>query len=261
MIGMRAATRKPVTIHDEVEAKRCALGRVVLIDDDLDILASLKALVDLSGYTSECHPSAAHFLQALAHGEPVYPGPCCVVSDVRMPDIDGLELLGQLQEIEELPLILMSGGSGIREAIDAFKLGVVDFLVKPFEMDAFLAAVSKGLVHQRPTTGTEAGTDGTSGARQRADASRARGGRHGRTGSAEPGDRRATGHIRTDGQDAPAKRDGEAERPQLRWACARHRPCRLGRGVIAPTVNTRNGRPMPRKIVLKKKELIFLSID
>jgi len=109
------------------------------------ILASLKALVDLSGYMSECHPSAAHFLQALASGEPVYPGPCCVVSDVRMPAIDGLELLGRLQEIEELPLILMSGGSGIREAIDAFKLGVVDFLVKPFEMDAFLAAVSKGL--------------------------------------------------------------------------------------------------------------------
>jgi len=94
---------------------------------------------------SECHPSAAHFLQALARGEPVYPGPCCVVSDVRMPDIDGLELLGRLQEIEELPLILMSGGSGIREAIDAFHLGVVDFLVKPFETDTFLAAISKGL--------------------------------------------------------------------------------------------------------------------
>ena len=145
MIGMRPATRRPVTIHDEAEAKRCAFGRVVLIDDDLDILASLKALVDLSGYMSECHPSAADFLQALASGEPVYPGPCCVVSDVRMPAIDGLELLGRLQEIEELPLILMSGGSGIREAIDAFKLGVVDFLIKPFEMDAFLAAVSKGL--------------------------------------------------------------------------------------------------------------------
>ena len=145
MIGMRPATRKPVTIHDEVEAKRCALGRVVLIDDDLDILASLKALVDLSGYMSECHPSAAHFLEALASGEPVYPGPCCVVSDVRMPDIDGLELLGRLQEVEELPLILMSGGSGIREAIDAFKLGVVDFLVKPFEIDEFLAAISKAL--------------------------------------------------------------------------------------------------------------------
>jgi FixJ family two-component response regulator len=118
---------------------------VVLIDDDLDILASLKALVDLSGYMSECHPSAAHFLQALASGEPVYPGPCCVVSDVRMPAIDGLELLGRLQEVEELPLILMSGGSGIREAIDAFKLGVGDFLVKPFEIDEFLAAISKAL--------------------------------------------------------------------------------------------------------------------
>ena len=59
MIGMRPATRKPVTIHDEVEAKRCALGRVVLIDDDLDILASLKALVDLSGYTAHTHACGA----------------------------------------------------------------------------------------------------------------------------------------------------------------------------------------------------------
>ena len=58
-----------------------------------------------------------------------------------MPAIDGLELLGRLQEIEELPLILMSGGSGIREAIDAFKLGVVDFLVKPFDETRLLGAV------------------------------------------------------------------------------------------------------------------------
>jgi two-component system response regulator FixJ len=145
MIAMPPADRKPVSIHDAAEAKRCAKGRVVLIDDDPDILASLATLLELSGYMSECHASAALFLQAVAKGEPVYPGPCCVVSDIKMPDIDGLELVSRLQAIEELPLILMSGGSGIREAIDAFKLGVVDFLVKPFEMDAFLTAISKGL--------------------------------------------------------------------------------------------------------------------
>jgi FixJ family two-component response regulator len=62
-----------------------------------------------------------------------------------MGDVDGLELLRRVGDRDALPLILISGHSGIREAIDAFRLGVVDFLVKPFEAEALLAAVSRAL--------------------------------------------------------------------------------------------------------------------
>jgi FixJ family two-component response regulator len=132
-------------VHDKAVADRCARGRVVLIDDDADILESLRALVDLYGYQSECYSNAEGFLAELARENPVYPGPVCVVSDVRMGDVDGLELLRRVGDRDALPLILISGHSGIREAIDAFRLGVVDFLVKPFEAEALLAAVSRAL--------------------------------------------------------------------------------------------------------------------
>lgn len=145
MTQIRQAHRRPVTVHEEADAARCARGRVVLIDDDPHVLASLKTLVDLSGYFGETHATAESFLKSLARTEPVYPGPWCVVSDVKMPDMDGLALLKRLAGLDELPLILMSGNSGIDDAVEAFRLGIVDFLVKPFEMEALLAAIDKGL--------------------------------------------------------------------------------------------------------------------
>lgn len=137
--------RRVVTVHDAAQAERCSHGRVILIDDDPDILASLLALVQLKGFYGECHGGADAFLTQLALDQPFFPGPVCVVSDVRMPDVDGLELLRRLREQAAYPLVLMSGNSGIRDAIEAFQLGVVDFLVKPFESIAFLQAVNKAL--------------------------------------------------------------------------------------------------------------------
>ena len=139
------AYKRIVTVHDAAQAERCAHGRVILIDDDPDILASLLALVQIKGFYGECHGGADAFLAQLALNQPTFPGPVCVVSDVRMPDVDGLELLRRLREHAAYPLVLMSGNSGIRDAIEAFQLGVVDFLVKPFESVAFLQAVNKAL--------------------------------------------------------------------------------------------------------------------
>jgi len=137
--------RRIVTVHDAAQAERCAKGRVILIDDDPAILASLLALVQLKGFFGECHAGADRFLAQLALNEPTFPGPVCVVSDVRMPDVDGLELLRRLQACAAYPLVLMSGNSGIRDVIEGFQLGAVDFLVKPFESVAFLQAIDKAL--------------------------------------------------------------------------------------------------------------------
>lgn len=143
---MKAADgRRVVSVNDKAEAERCARGRVVLIDDDADILASLKTLVDLLGYKSECYPTAELFLAMLLQGDVAFPGPWCVVSDVKMPQVDGLELLRRLRQIDEMPLVLMSGESGLRDVVDAFRLGVVDFLIKPFEMADFKSAIGKAL--------------------------------------------------------------------------------------------------------------------
>ncbi len=136
---------RPVTVHDEMLAQRCAQGRVVLIDDDSEILQALSALIDMAGYACETYTSGLAYLKVLAYNKPCFPGPCCVVCDVKMPDMDGLELQRHLVQSHETPLLIMSGASGMDEAIIAFRGGVLDFLTKPIDADTLLLAVDKAL--------------------------------------------------------------------------------------------------------------------
>lgn len=139
------ASRKAVTVHDQKFAERCARGRVVVIDDDAEILAALAALLDLEGYACETHGSALAYLQVLNYNRPCFPGPSCVLCDVKMPELGGLELQSRLAELDDAPLLLMSGASGAQEAASAFRAGALDFLVKPIDADTLLAAVAKAL--------------------------------------------------------------------------------------------------------------------
>lgn len=135
-----------ITVADADLARRCERGRVVVIDDDADVLAAVAALIESEGYACEPYPSAAVFLAAMELRHPAFPGPVCVISDVKMPGIDGLALQRRLAEaVGDMPLVLMSGHSGIDEAVSAFRAGAVDFLIKPFEPDALVAAVAKAL--------------------------------------------------------------------------------------------------------------------
>ncbi len=137
--------RRPVTVADQELAARCARGRVVLIDDDAEIRFIYAALIEWEGYACETFESAAAFLTTLRDKQPRFPGPCCVLSDVSMPDVDGLELQRQLALYRDAPLIFISGSSGIDEAITGFRAGAVDFLIKPVDADVLLAAVAKAL--------------------------------------------------------------------------------------------------------------------
>ncbi|MDD2712633.1 MAG: hypothetical protein PHU77_06895 [Simplicispira sp.] len=65
-------TRHPVTVSDERLAQRCARGRVVLIDDDTDILTALTALIELEGYACEAYTSAVDYLQAINYNQPCF---------------------------------------------------------------------------------------------------------------------------------------------------------------------------------------------
>ncbi len=139
-------SRLPITISDEKLAARCARGRVVVIDDDPEILAALAALIELEGYACETYVSALDYLRVLTYNRPHFDGPSCVLCDVKMPELDGLDLQSRLAALDDTPLLLMSGASGAHEAASAFRAGAMDFLIKPVDADDLLTALTKALV-------------------------------------------------------------------------------------------------------------------
>lgn len=139
--------RKPVTVFEQQMARRCAQGHVMVIDDDGEILSALAALLELEGYACTTYSSALAYMEAHHHSTPRFPGPECVLCDVNMPEISGLELQSRLSAsaMNDTPLVLMSGVSGARETASAFRAGALDFLIKPMDADVLLAAVNKAL--------------------------------------------------------------------------------------------------------------------
>jgi len=137
--------RQPVTVSEQAQAERCARGRVVIIDDDAEVLSALSALVTLEGYACDTYTSGLAYLQVLGDNAACFAGPSCLLCDVKMPELDGLALQQQLLQHDDTPLLLMSGASGALEAASAFRAGALDFLVKPIEAEALLAALDKAL--------------------------------------------------------------------------------------------------------------------
>ena len=112
-----------------------------VVEDDEPMRDSLVELLEEAGYTVRAYTRAEDLL---ARGSAIEPG--CVVSDVRMPGMDGLTLLQRLRASgSALPLMLMTGHGDISMAVTAMKAGAVDFLEKPFEADALLTAVGAAL--------------------------------------------------------------------------------------------------------------------
>jgi len=116
-------------------------GNVYVIDDDMAMRDSLEFLLGSAGFTVRLFESALKFLDAVADLEFG-----CVLSDVRMPGMDGLELLKQLKaQRKELPIIIMTGHGDIPLAVEAMKHGAVDFLEKPFEDDRVVARITEAI--------------------------------------------------------------------------------------------------------------------
>ena len=116
--------------------------RVHLIDDDADVRDSLCFLLETSDIAVSAYDSAAAFLAvaAKAHG--------CIVTDIRMPEIDGLTLLGRLRDQDiRLPTIVITGHADVPMAVEAMKRGASDFIEKPFDDALLLAAVKRALEH------------------------------------------------------------------------------------------------------------------
>lgn len=112
---------------------------VSLIDDDPSVLDALSLLLRTQGVTTECFASAHDFLAAA-------PDPGCIVSDVRMPEVSGLDLLRQLSVAgDPRPLILLTGHGDVAMAVEAVKLGAFDFIEKPFDNANLVAVVKNAL--------------------------------------------------------------------------------------------------------------------
>lgn len=118
-------------------------SRVFVIDDDRSVRTSLATLLESDDYTVETFASAAEYLAKTS-----YPGPACLVLDVRLPGLDGLALQRQLLEGGRTEQIVFITGYGdIPMGIQAMKRGAIDFLPKPFDDEALLKAVEQALAH------------------------------------------------------------------------------------------------------------------
>jgi len=114
---------------------------VYVVDDDAAMRESLEFLLDAAGFSVTTFESASDFLQQLPR---LTFG--CIVSDIRMPGIDGMELLRDVKAGRaEMPIIIMTGHGDIPLAVEAIKLGALDFLEKPFEDERMIGAIRTAL--------------------------------------------------------------------------------------------------------------------
>jgi FixJ family two-component response regulator len=118
---------------------------VVVIDDDGEVRAALKGLLDSVGLKVSLFGSAAEFLEST-----VPDTTCCMVLDVRMPNMSGLQLQEELARADvQLPIVFITGHGDIPMAVRAMKAGAVDFLTKPFANQDLLDAVFSALERDR----------------------------------------------------------------------------------------------------------------
>ena len=117
---------------------------VHVVDDDLAVRQSLSFLLASDGLSVRLHESASAFLDSVREATAG-----CVVTDVRMPGIDGIEFLRRLRSRGfDLPVIVITGHADVPMAVEAMKEGAVDFIEKPFDDELFLAAVHAALDRQ-----------------------------------------------------------------------------------------------------------------
>ncbi len=117
------------------------IGTVHIIDDDEAVRQSLTFLLRTARIDVQSYASAAAFLDAL----PETPSGC-VITDVRMPGMSGIELLRRLKELKSsIPVIVITGHGDVPLAVEAMKIGAADFLEKPFDDEVLLASVQSAL--------------------------------------------------------------------------------------------------------------------
>ncbi|MBE3639069.1 sigma-54-dependent transcriptional regulator [Mangrovicoccus algicola] len=119
--------------------------KVAIVDDEADMRQSISQWLSLSGFETETFPSAVDALAVLRNG---WPG--VVVSDIKMPGMDGMTFLKRLMHVDSgLPVIMITGHGDVPMAVEAMRIGAMDFMEKPFDPERLTELVRKGVEARR----------------------------------------------------------------------------------------------------------------
>ena len=118
-----------------------AAPTIFVVDDDRSVRTSLGRLLEAAGYAVETFASAREFLARAPQA-----GPCCLVLDVRMPGLTGLDLQEALAATgRPMSIVFISGHSDVPMSVRAMKAGAIDFLAKPFDVEELLTAIQRAV--------------------------------------------------------------------------------------------------------------------
>lgn len=121
-------------------------GIVFVVDDDISVREALELLLKDAGWQPRIFESAQEFLD-----HPRATGPSCLVLDVTLPGLNGLELQGRLADRPEMPIIFITGYGDVPMSVQAMKAGAVEFLTKPFKDEVLLEAIQGAIERSRDT--------------------------------------------------------------------------------------------------------------
>ncbi len=114
---------------------------IYIVDDDEAVRDSLALLLESAGHVVEVFEGAAHALESCAKRPP-----SCIITDIRMPEMDGLEFQKKLAAMKStVPVIVMTGHADVPLAVRAMKAGAVDFIEKPFADDLILGSIEAAM--------------------------------------------------------------------------------------------------------------------
>ena len=125
---------------------RSATPIVFVVDDDVSVRESLELMIRNEGWQAETFQSAQEFLV-----HPRVIGPSCLVLDVTLPDLSGLDLQKRVIDRTDMPIIFITDYGDVPMTVQAMKAGAVEFLTKPFSTDVLLDAVRNAIERSRTT--------------------------------------------------------------------------------------------------------------
>src|ERR1044071_1051706 len=124
---------------------------VFVVDDDVSVRESLELLIRSCGWRPETFASAEDFLQRSR-----FDGPSCLVLDVTLPHLSGLDLQKRIVDRTDMPIIFITGYGDVPMSVEAMKAGAAEFLTKPFGDDVLQAAIGQAIERSRTALALEA---------------------------------------------------------------------------------------------------------
>jgi FixJ family two-component response regulator len=124
---------------------------VFIVDDDISVRESLESLIFSGGWRAETFASAKDFLD-----RPRVVAPSCLVLDVNLPDLSGLDLQKRVVDRVDMPLIFITGYGDVSTTVQAMKAGALEFLTKPYRGEVVLAAIENAIARSRAALARQA---------------------------------------------------------------------------------------------------------